>query len=229
MSTIISYALLVASQLIGMLALLFFVRFLCAPFSPKIAGHITKHWIIHSFGACLVVFCACFGYLAFTGPPNWLARRNQCQTVQQRVSLAGGWEAVRRGCETLITNYPDGFDWFLGYQEFPESGTEPTNTSVTNINYGALPTALAMLQPKGVQFEPPTSARNRKGQSSVEVVHIWILGGHSTGRPSRWFGLEVPFGPGANAYLPAGSSKEFCSNNRPGYKKVADNVYEVSW
>jgi hypothetical protein len=229
MSTITSYALLAAPLVIGVLALLFFVRFLCAPFSPKIARQITKHWITHSFGACLVVFVACFYYLVFTWPPNWFVRQNQCQTVQQRVSLAGGWEAVRRGCETLITNYPDGFDWFLGHQDFPEMGTEPTNISMTNINYATLPSTLAMLQPKGIRFDNAKSPQNRINQSSVQVVHIWMLGGHSTGHLSRWFGLEVPLGPGADAYRPAGSTNEFCSKNRSGYKKVADNVYEVSW
>jgi hypothetical protein len=228
MSTITSYALLVASQLIGVLALLFFVRFLCAPFSPKIARQITKHWIVHSFGACLVLFYACFCYLASTWPPNWLARRNQCQTVQQRVSLAGGWEAVRRGCDTLATNYPDGFDWFLGHREFPESGTEPSNTSAAKVNYEALPSALAMLQPKGIHFDKAKSPQNRNNQSSLQVVHIWILGGHSSGNPSRWFNLEVPLGPGADSYKPEGSTRDFCSNSRAGYKRVADHVYEVT-
>jgi hypothetical protein len=129
----------------------------------------------------------------------------------------------------LITNYPDGFIWFLGDQAFPETGIHPTNTSLADINYGTLPSALAILQPRGVRFVPEISAQNQISRSSVQVVRIWILGGHSTGHPSLWFSLEVPVGPGADSYTPEGSTRDFCSVNRHGYKRVADHIFEVTY
>ncbi|MGD1086856.1 MAG: hypothetical protein ABSA47_19135 [Verrucomicrobiota bacterium] len=214
----------------------FVARFIAAPFSPKIKQQMSRHRIILGVWACFGVFSLFVVWFVFfdpfAWPPNWLQRQTQRQTVEQRVQEAGGWEAVRRGCESLITNYPDGLRWYPPEMEvrmYPNVQTDPTNSHLTNIDYGPIPKVLAALQPRGINFDRLMLVRAPTNGPPFSVVHLWLLGEHSTGRSSRWFGLEVPCGPGAEGYTPEGSAKEFCSNNHPGYRKMADRVYEVTW
>ena len=112
---------------------------------------------------------------------------------------------------------------------YPDPADDPTNFYKTNTDYGPIPTALAVLQPRGIKFNRLKPLPGPEDDSPAAVVHIWILGGHSSGHASRWFGLEVLCGPNIDRYTPRRGRDEFYGSCHPSYTRVADGVYEVAW
>jgi hypothetical protein len=214
--------------------LLFIVRLICAPFSSKILEQVRRHPIIHSLWACF----AFVGVLVFVGalnpslwPPPSVERRDQRHELLARVQTVGGWEAVRRGCEALVTNYPDGLNWFPPCSNawvYPNPQTEPHRYYVTNIDYGPLPPAVAALRPREIEYYPLKMLREFPKEPQVTVVRIKVFGGHSTGGHSTpYYGLEVPCGEGADGYTPRPSRGGASGNRYTTYGKVADRVFEI--
>ena len=215
-------------------ALLFIVRLACAPFSEKVAKQMRNHRVAHAIWACL----AFVGVLVWAGaldPGAWptplIERRAQRQKVLDRVQKVGGWDAVRLGCEALVTNYPDGLRWFPPHSNawvYPNPQTEPRRYYVTNLDYGPLPAAVAALQPKKIDFYPLSVLREFKIEPQVVVVRIKIFGMHSTGGHSTpYYGLEVPYGTGADEYKPRPSRGGVSGNRYSSFRKVADRVFEI--
>jgi hypothetical protein len=166
----------------------------------------------------LGLFALCF-LLPFilTGyPPNWMERHNQRQQILQRVQSAGGWEALKRDCDSLTEKYKDspyGFRWF------PELDTNP------------LPPAIAVLKPKEIVFYPPQvlnqfGAESNRWFGSNLLVSISIFGAHATGGHDQpWLGLAVLCGPTVvNCKLISLRSTTPLRYWR--YRKVTDNIYE---
>ncbi len=205
--------------------LMFLVRILLGPFSPKIHAQMRRHPILHViWGLFSVVSFYFFFVLLPAGPPAWWDRREQRKTVSERVQTAGGWSAVRQGCELLTMNKPEPFYWqppVTGAWVYPNPQTEPKKYYVTNIDYGPLPPAVAALKPREIRFYP--------GKQDVAVMHIRLFGMHSTGGYSTpYFGLEVVCGTGAERYRPKqGKSGGVSGNSHSTYKKVAEGVYEI--
>jgi len=153
------------------------------------------------------------GYLVFISPlllpppkgrpPFPVQREEQRKLVRERVVAAGGWEVLRRECESLFTN-KSGFYW------------EPPKRSgryETNIDYGPLPSALASLRPHkitayGLTEQPP-------------VADISLFGAHMTGmRGIPYYGLLIISGSAPDGYTP-----------EPTYsgleiKRISDYVFE---
>jgi hypothetical protein len=215
-------------------ALMFFVRLVCAPFSPKVSDEMRRHPVIHWVWGGF----AFLGVLLFLGilnpmwwPPLSVERRGQRQKVLERVQTAGGWEVVRLGCEMLVTNYPDGLTWFPPHSNawvYPNPQAEPHRYYVTNLDYGPLPPAVAALNPREIQFYPPRFLRDFKDESQVALVRIKIFGMHSTGGHSTpYYGLEVPCGTGAESYTPRSSQGGVSGNRHTSFRKVADGVFEI--
>lgn len=215
-------------------ALTFIVRLACAPFSTKVSDEMRRHPVVHWIWGCF----AFGGALLFLGvlnpaawPPPSVERREQRQKVLERVQSVGGWDAVRGGCEALVTNYPDGLTWFPPHSNawvYPNPQTEPHKYYVTNLDYGPLPAAVAALKPKEIRFYPPRLLRDFKDEPQVAVVRIKIFGIHSTGGHSTpYFGLEVPCGTGAERYEPRPSQGGVSGNRHTSFRKVADGVFEI--
>ena len=208
--------LLLGGLLVGFL---FFVRLLCAPFSGKIMGQISRYRILHCVWGCYALFAAFAFYLLlhpWAWPPDWLERRTQRQQVLERVQAAGGLAALKRDCDTLADAHRDdpyGFRWYRFFD---------TNS---------LPPAITALKPKVVEFYPRKEvqqfgAEGRRWFGSNVVIRITIFGAHSTGghdQPS--LGLDVLRESGASDYRP-----ERLRSTTPlrywRYRKVADAVYE---
>lgn len=208
---------------------LFLIRFLCGPFSPKILEQVTRHPIAHGVWAFFAVVCTFVLYIAWhpsTWPPTWWERRTQRHEVFKRVAAAGGWEAVRRGCEALVTAKPDGFDWFpprtgVWVYPYPQNGFH----YVTNLDYGPLPPIVAALQPKEIRFVP---IRTDEFKNLPPVVQLKIFGMHSTGGHSTpSYALEVPCGSGAMKYDPAASPFATYGGSHFRFKKIAQGIYEI--
>ncbi len=198
--------------------LLFFVRLLCAPFSPRILEQISRHRMLHSVWGCFALLTA---FVFFTllhpnaWPPAWWERRAQRETVIERVQSAGGWTALKRDCDALANTYKDdpyGFRWFR----------HDTNS---------LPPAIAALKPRLVEFYPPKvvqqfGSEGKKWHGSNVVVRIAIFGAHSTGGHDQpGLGLDVLCESGATSYNP-----DRLRSTTPlrywQYRKIADDIYE---
>jgi hypothetical protein len=215
-------------------AVLLIVRLVCAPFSSKVSGQMRRHPVIHGIWACF----AFVGALVFIGalnpgiwPPPSVERRGQRQRVLERVQSVGGWEAVRRGCEALATNYPEGLTWLPPRSNawvYPNPQTDPHRYYVTNLDYGPLPPAVAALKPREIRYYPPNLLRESREAPQVAVVRLRIFGIHSSGGHSTpYYGLEVPCGAGADSYAPRPSQGGVPGNRHTTFGKVADRVFEV--
>jgi hypothetical protein len=145
------------------------------------------------------------GYL-----PDWIERSRQRRQVFERVQ-----SALKRDCDGLAIKYKDtpyGLTWRRG----------DTNS---------LPPAIAVLEPKGVEFY----SRNELQQLGFEavrfegsnvVVRIAIFGAHSTGgHDEPGLGLDVLCEPGVASYAP-----HRLRSTTPlrfwRYRKIADDIYE---
>jgi hypothetical protein len=221
--------LFLVSQLV---ALMFFARLFCALFSSKVSAQMCKHPLVHSLWGCLALVGVLL-FLELWGPGIWprsfIERRTQRQMVLERVRRAGGWEAVRHGCEALVTNYPDGLTWFppsSNSRVYPHPQTEPQHYYVTNLDFGTIPAAVAALQPREIYYYPLRLLR--KGDPQVAAVRIKIFGGHATGGHSTpYYGLEGPCGKGAETYAPVPSRGGVSGNRYSSYRKVVDGVFEI--
>ena len=205
--------------------LMFLVRILLGPFSPKIYEQMRRHPVLHVIWGLFSVAIFYFLFVLIpTGPPVWWDRREQRKTISERVQIAGGWGVVRQGCELLATNKPGQFYWHppaTGVHVYPNPQTEPQNYYVTIIDYGPLPPAVAALKPREIRFYP--------SKQDVAVMRIKLFGMHSTGGHSTpYFGLEVVCGAGAERYRPKqGKSGGVSGNSYSTYKKVAEGVFEI--
>ncbi len=215
MGPAILYLLIFGAFLAG---LLFFVRLLCAPFSPKILEQTRRHRMLHCVWGCFALFSAFMLFLTlnpYAWPPTWWWRHKQRVIVIERLQSAGGWTALKRDCDALANTYKDdpyGFRWLRG----------DTN---------ALPPAIAALKPKEVEFYPPKvlqpiGTEREKWHGSNAVMRISIFGAHSTGgRDQPWLWLEVLCEPGVISY-----SHSRLRSTTPlrywKYRKITDNIYE---
>jgi hypothetical protein len=86
------------------------------------------------------------------GPSFETQRIEQRRIVLKRVLDAGGWDALHRDCELLVTNsHTDYFYWHQPFDNTP------------------LPSAISNLQPHGVEFDLDTN---------FPVVQIELFGLH---------------------------------------------------
>jgi len=206
-------------------ALLFVVRLVVAPFSPKVSEQMRKYPVVHVIWGCF----AFVGALVFLGvlnpamwPPRSVERREQRQKVLERVQKVGGWDAVRLGCEALVTNHPDGFYWFPPVSNvtvYPNLQSEPNRSYITNLDYGPLPPAVEALLPLRVQYEPRTGC-----------VSIRIFGMHRTGgRDTPYFGLEVDTSTNSVDYKHGTGYDNggVIGNYHSVAKQVAGGIYEI--
>jgi hypothetical protein len=96
-------------------------------------------------------------------PPGWAVRRSQRAALAERVRLAGGWDAVRRGCMALAEQHTNYFYYCCGDRD-------------TN-----LPPAIVAMKPVSVAYDP-----------NYGRVHMSISERYSTnGRSWPYFDLEV--------------------------------------
>lgn len=232
MKTILQFLLPLAVPGCFLATLLFVARLIVAPFSAKVAGQMQKHPVLHTIwgGLALVCFLAIWGILnPGLWPPRSVERRQQRQEVFKRVQRAGGWEAVRSGCESLVTNYPNGLSWFpprSNVQVYPNPQTEPQRYYVTNLDYGSLPSSILALQPREIRYYPQLTLP--KDGLPAAVVRIKIFGAHATGGHSiPYFGLEVACGPNAESYRPQSVRDGMSGSHYRGSDQVAEGIYEV--
>jgi hypothetical protein len=219
-----------------LVGLLFLVRFLSALFSPKIADQVCRHKIAHGVGACFAALSA-YLMLAYINPamwpPEWWERRTERQMVQERVNEAGGWEAVRRGCESIMSNHTNGFFWTPPspgpVKVYPGGNSAPGSYYVTNLDYGPLPPAVAVLHPREIRYYPPRSLPQAEDVLPIGVLSIKFFGSHSTGgHDVPYLGLEMPSGPGADLYIPGKTMVEKYGP-QPSYSKVAKRIFEIHY
>jgi hypothetical protein len=213
------YALLCLLLASFLAALSFFVRLLCAPFSPKILDQMKRQRTLHVLWGCWALFTACLLYSDLhpsAWPPAWWKRHAQRQRVLERVNSAGGWAALKRDCDAFADAHrddPDEFGWYRGFDTNP------------------LPPAIAALEPWNVEFYPSNFLREFRGDNtrwfgSNIVVRLSLFGRHSTGRRGQpALGLDVVCEPGVSSYNP-----QRLYSTIPlrywRYRKVADDVYE---
>ena len=197
---------------------------------------LARRFVVNSKLRHIVLFGIMFAVTCIALPFVWKLissaqlrheRQAQRMKVNSRIAQVGGWEAVRLGCEALVTNYPGGLTWFPPRSNawvYPNPQAEPHRHYVTNLDYGPLPRAVAALQPKLIRYCPPSLLRNFKDESQVAVLRLKIFGmGHAT----PYYGLEVPCGAGAESYQPRASHDGVSGNRKPIYERVADRVFEV--
>jgi hypothetical protein len=225
MSVFIPFLLMLAFVVCPLAALLFVVRLVVAQFSTKVSEQMRKHPVIHIVWGCL----GFVGVLVFLGglnptwwPPPSVERRAQRQAVLQRVQKAGGWEAVRLGCEALVSNHPDGLYWFPPSSNvwvYPNPQTEPNRYYVTNLDYGPLPPSVAALRPFQVQYAPRSSC------VSMQIFGMHRTGGHDT----PYFGLEVDTSTNRVGYEHGTGYDNggVIGNYHSVAKQVAEGIYEI--
>ncbi len=215
LSTKMQTALAILFVVCPLAALTFFVRLACAQFSNTVAEQVKKRPVIHGIwglfalgGIMMVVWVLNPGLW----PPDWLERRSQRRLLAERVQAAGGWDAVKRDCASLVENHStEPFSWFRG------GSTNP------------LPQALAALKPIEIRYYPPEMLRNTQHETTAEVIRIRLFGLPSTGGNAiPYFGLEVVCGTNASAYEPQRGSRGGVPGNRHStFRKITDNVFEI--
>jgi len=194
-----------------LIGLLFFVRFLCAPFSEEIRAQMSKHRLLHWVwgGFALLTAFVLFVLLNPSAwPPAWWERRVQRERVVQRVLSAGGWDSLKRDCVALPEQHKSepAWQWYAG----------DTN---------ALPAAIAALQPQRVEYYPPKQWPHFN-DSDFPVVWITIFGAHSTGgHDIPWLGLDVVCDRAGTDYQTHRQRSE-TPLKYWRYRKVADDVFE---
>ena len=156
------------------------------------------------FGLILFLACALVpAYMAGHrhGPSFATQRIEQRRIVLKRVLDAGGWDALHRDCELLVTNSHT--DYFFWHPPWPNahvttySNNVPTASYVTNLDLGPLPPAISNLQPHEVQFDFDTN---------FPVVRIQLFGMHRTGMwDFPYYGLWVVCSSTNKEYIPKSS------------------------
>jgi hypothetical protein len=210
------------------IAMVFFViRLVASLFSKEVSERIQKHPVAHFVWGCFafVGFLVVMGFLhPAMWPPPSVERQKQRQKVLERVQKAGGWDVVRGGCEALVSNYPNGLSWFPPCSNVWVYSNHQT-PYVTNLDYGPIPPAVAVLQAQEIRYYPPGFSRD---ELPVPVVRVKIFGIHSTGGHSiPYYGLEVVCSTNAESYLPQPAHGGVAGNHYDSYKQVADGVFEV--
>ena len=140
-----------------------------------------------------------FGIMSW--PPRPLERmRHRARTLEQ-VKLAGGWEAVTKGCDELMQ-----LPRFYSYTWFREQSLPPPDLPSVD-----LPPALAALKPQIVRFE--------RHSDTNWAVSIRLRGGRRDD-----YSLRVMCAPPTNssASLPRFTSPPVIRQGR----QLADRVYE---
>ena len=173
-------------------------------------------WIPAGLLVIYLLFLTCFALVpsVIYWPPDRLQRRHQRQAVAERIRSAGGWAALKRGCDTLADAYKD--DPY-GFRSF----SHDTN----------LPPAIAALRPKLVEFYPRSTLRELPAQAARLfgtnlVVRIAIFGAHSTGGHGQpELGLDVLCEPGITNYSPA-RLRSTTPETYWNYRKITDDIYE---
>ncbi len=201
---------LIFAILLGISLVVFLIHFLSKRVSTSLAsgedktltvgGKIlvyTCKWVVIIFVLFLLFNCITFW------PPHWLERMQQRKIVMQRVQAAGGWETIRKDCESIVAaNATNGFGWFRDLKDEPP-----------------LPKFLAILNPQQVVLWPEANG--------MQSIRVQIFGGHSTsGRGQDFYILKFvcPFPPNVR------SSFKFDPEAKVQYgdRKIVDNVYEVT-
>jgi hypothetical protein len=132
-------------------------------------------------------------------PPHWYERRAQRQRLNERVQMAGGWDAIRRACVGLAEQNTNGF----------HSHWHDTN----------LPPAIGALRPLMVQYS------SQHGCVSMRIFGIHSTGGHST----PYFGLEVDTSTNGIGYKHGSGYDNggVIGNYHSVAVQVADGIYEI--
>jgi hypothetical protein len=136
-------------------------------------------------------------------PPHWLERMQQRKIVLIRVQEAGGWQAIKTDCESIVvTSATNGFQWFRGLKDEPP-----------------LPKSLAALKPRMVDLWPE--------KDGMQSIRIQIFGGHATGgRGQDFYILKVVCPLPPNVKSPFKSDPD--AKVQYGDRKIVDGVYEVT-
>ena len=153
-------------------------------------------------------------------PPFPVQREQQRKLVRERVVAAGGWDVLRRECESLFTNGSGSFRWVppqrMVVVAYPTNS--PATQYETNIDYGPLPPALASLRPQEIA--------GYALDDQPQIARIKLFGAHTTGtRGIPYYGLWIVCGPAPEAFTP---KLDFGGATDTGeIKKIADAVFEV--
>jgi hypothetical protein len=218
MNAFTPYLLLIAFMVCPLAALLFVVRLVVALFSTKVLKQMRQYPVIHVIWGCF----AFVGVLVFWGfnpamwPPLSLERSFQRQQVLKRIQPVGGWAALKRDCDALVSKYKDddfGFRW----------GRDDTNS---------MPPTIAALTPRMVEFLSPKAMQKFGGEfigksyGTNLVVRIYIFGGHATGGHDQpTLGLDVLCESGVTNYNPV-RLLAWAPLEHWKYRKIVDDVYE---
>ena len=184
-------------------ALLFIIRLVVAPFSPKLSEQMRKHPVVHIIWGCF----AFVGVLVFLGvlsptmwPPISVERHQQRAEVLERVQTAGGWDAIRQGCIALARQNTNGF----------VSDYRHTN---------GWPAAIAALNPIFIEYEPAF------GCMSIRIFGIPRTEGHS----EPYFGLEVDTSTNSVSFNHGTGydNGNVFGNHHSVAEKVSEGIYEI--
>jgi hypothetical protein len=216
------------------ITLLFVVRLVCSAFSYRISKQMKEHPVVHwvwGFMAIPGLLIVCGVFPLESWPLLFIEQREQRERALARIQGVGGWEAVRRDCEKLSADHPDGFIWHppnTNVLVYPTPQTDPRKYYFTNLDDGPLPAAVAALRPKNVQISPARNPKEIPSGDRTAVASIKIFGIHSTGGHSiPYYGVEVACGKGADSYLPDASLGGASGNRHLHFRKVADRVFEI--
>ena len=208
-------------------ALLFIARLAVAPFSQKVSAQMRKHPLIHIIWGCLGFLGVIFNWYVFAHPmwwpPPFIERQAQRQVVRERVQKVGGWEAVRLGCETVVSNNLDGFywnvsmssNWVMHFQR-----QERYNWYLaTNLDYGPLPPVIAGLRPFRVDYAP------RDGCVIIQVFGMHRTGGHDT----PYLAYEIDTSTNSISYQHGLEYSGAFGYRRFVVKRIAKAIYELHY
>ena len=205
----------------GLLSLTLLARILAGPFSDRIIQEVRNHPVLHGmWGIAVAFYLVWLQLLPQTGVPDWWVRRGQRKTVFAQAEAAGGWNAIRAGCESLATNNPNESYWFPRGRQAPVlvRGVGPNAKTITP----AIPSALAVLSPFIVELNP---AWNDPG---IVAMRLKFFGGRISRGPSiPYYGLELAFGTNALNFQPKQVNPSGVLRGRRTYRKIAEGVYEV--
>jgi len=225
MITVIVYE--IAWICLTIITIAFFVWIWSSLGSRQISDQISKYPKFHFLWGCiaLVGILTLFG-IDFT--PVWVDRWKQRQQLHERITAAGGWQAVRLGCESIATNYPNGFHSFHNSSYTlvrAISGPGSSQFEKAPIDSDALPSAIPMLKAQQIDYDPFKPVLNESTGLRIPVVRIKLFGMYSTGGQfTPYFGLAVPLGSNASRFTAPLTEKGVRSFT---YRQVADGIFEV--
>lgn len=173
--------------------------------------------------ACLLVLLLVSVFLVILPDrlPDWLELRLERLHVWKRVQNAGGWTALQRDCDALVTKYKDDSFGFRWYQYGPQADTNSLPPAIAALN----PQMVEFLSPKILQQAGRGDGDNRYGTNFV--VRISIYGHHTTGMHEKpWLGLDVLCGSSVTNHIPVGPHPFAPNSWNWQYRKIADGIYE---